>query len=54
MNEEDSKQYFIQKSKNDVNQANDVAYQLMKQAEENEAQQGLFWSHLRMLQNGSK
>lgn len=54
MNEDDAKKYFIQKSNSDINQANDIAYQLMKQAEENEAQQGLFWSHLRMLQNGPK
>ena len=54
MNEDDAKEYFIQKSNSDINQANDIAYQLMKQAEENEAQQGLFWSHLRMLQNGPK
>ena len=42
MNEDDAKEYFIQKSNSDINQANDIAYQLMKQAEENEAQQGLF------------
>ena len=50
MNEDDAKEYFIQKSNSDINQANDIAYQLMKQTEENESRQGLFWSHLRMLQ----
>ncbi len=54
MNENEAKQYFIQRTRNDTDQANNVAYELMKEAEENEAQQGLFWSHLRMLQNGSR
>lgn len=54
MNERESKQYFTQKSQNDINEANNVAYKLMKDAQENEAQQQRFWGHLRMLQNGSK
>ena len=54
MNENESNNYFTQKSQNDTNQANNLAYQLMKEAEENEAQQQRFWGHLRMLQNGSK
>lgn len=54
MDENEANQYFTQKSQNDTNQANNLAYQLMKEAEENEAQQQRFWGHLRMLQNGSK
>ena len=54
MNENEANNYFTQKSQNDTNQANNLAYQLMKEAEENEAQQQRFWGHLRMLQNGSK
>lgn len=54
MNEAQAKQYFIEKSQTETNQANNIAYKLMKQAEENEAKQGLFWGHLRMLENGRK
>ena len=54
MNENEANHYLSQKSENETYQANNVAYQLMKEAEENEAQQQRFWGHLRMLQNGSK
>ena len=54
MNEEECNRYFLNKSNNETKEANNIAYKLMKEAENNEMQQGLFWSHLRTLQYGTK
>ena len=54
MNEAECNRYFLNKSNNETKEANNIAYKLMKEAENNEMQQGLFWSHLRTLQYGRK
>jgi len=51
LSENQSSQILHRQREQETVHATNVAYELMKQTEENQKNQDLFWSHLKMLQN---